>query len=116
VISKYYGEAEQKLRGIFEKAGKNAPCIVFIDEIDSMAPDRSKVEGEVEKTGGQLLGLMDGFAQSQGVIVLAATNRPDHLDPALRRPGRFDREVLFRVPDRKWPFRESSIFSPVPCP
>ena len=102
VISKYYGEAEQKLRGIFEKASKNAPCIVFIDEIDSMAPDRSKVEGEVEKRlVAQLLGLMDGFAQSQGVIVLAATNRPDHLDPALRRPGRFDREVLFRVPDRK---------------
>ncbi|GCL49326.1 cell division protein FtsH [Microcystis aeruginosa NIES-3804] len=101
VISKYYGEAEQKLRGIFEKASKNAPCIVFIDEIDSMAPDRSKVEGEVEKRlVAQLLGLMDGFAQSQGVIVLAATNRPDHLDPALRRPGRFDREVLFRVPDR----------------
>jgi transitional endoplasmic reticulum ATPase len=67
-----------------------------------MAPDRSKVEGEVEKRlVAQLLGLMDGFAQSQGVIVLAATNRPDHLDPALRRPGRFDREVLFRVPDRK---------------
>ena len=102
VISKYYGEAEQRLRGIFEKASKNAPCIVFIDEIDSMAPDRSKVEGEVEKRlVAQLLGLMDGFAQSQGVIVLAATNRPDHLDPALRRPGRFDREVLFRVPDRK---------------
>jgi transitional endoplasmic reticulum ATPase len=102
VISKYYGEAEQRLRGIFEKASKNAPCIVFIDEIDSMAPDRSKVEGEVEKRlVAQLLGLMDGFAQSRGVIVLAATNRPDHLDPALRRPGRFDREVLFRVPDRK---------------
>ncbi|MDJ0540772.1 MAG: AAA family ATPase [Microcystis sp. M53603_WE2] len=101
VISKYYGEAEQKLRGIFEKASKNAPCIVFIDEIDSMAPDRSKGEGEVEKRlVAQLLGLMDGFAQSRGVIVLAATNRPDHLDPALRRPGRFDREVLFRVPDR----------------
>jgi len=101
VISKYYGEAEQRLRGIFEKASKNAPCIVFIDEIDTRAPDRSKVEGEVEKRlVAQLLSLMDGFAQTQGVIVLAATNRPDHLDPALRRPGRFDREVLFRVPDR----------------
>lgn len=101
VISKYYGEAEQRLRGIFEKAAKNAPCIVFIDEIDSLAPDRSKVEGEVEKRlVAQLLSLMDGFAQTQGVIVLAATNRPDHLDPALRRPGRFDREVQFRVPDR----------------
>ncbi|MBD2481560.1 AAA family ATPase [Planktothrix sp. FACHB-1365] len=101
VMSKYYGEAEQRLRGIFEKASKNAPCIVFIDEIDSMAPDRSKVEGEVEKRlVAQLLSLMDGFSQAQGVIVLAATNRPDHLDPALRRPGRFDREVQFRVPDR----------------
>jgi transitional endoplasmic reticulum ATPase len=102
VISKYYGEAEQKLRGIFEKAAKNAPCIIFIDEIDSLAPDRNSVEGEVEKrVVAQLLGLMDGFSQSLGVIVLAATNRPDHLDPALRRPGRFDREVQFRIPDGK---------------
>lgn len=102
VIGKYYGEAEQKLRGIFEKAAKSAPCIIFIDEIDSLAPDRSKVEGEVEKrVVAQLLSLMDGFAQTKGVIVLAATNRPDHLDPALRRPGRFDREVFFRVPDRQ---------------
>jgi transitional endoplasmic reticulum ATPase len=100
VISKYYGEAEQKLRGIFEKAAKNAPCIIFIDEIDSLAPDRSAVEGEVEKRlVAQLLSLMDGFSHSPGVIVLAATNRPDHLDPALRRPGRFDREVQFRIPD-----------------
>ena len=102
VVGKYYGEAEQRLREIFDKAAKNAPCIVFIDEIDSLAPDRSKVEGEVEKRlVAQLLGLMDGFAQTKGVIVLAATNRPEHLDPALRRPGRFDREVLFRVPDRQ---------------
>lgn len=101
VIGKYYGEAEGRLRSIFEKAAKAAPCIVFIDEIDSLAPDRSKVEGEVEKRlVAQLLSLMDGFANTQGVIVLAATNRPDHLDPALRRPGRFDREVQFRVPDR----------------
>ncbi len=101
VMGKYYGEAEARLRGIFEKAAKAAPCIVFIDEIDSLAPDRSKVEGEVEKRlVAQLLGLMDGFAQTKGVIILAATNRPDHLDPALRRPGRFDREVQFRVPDR----------------
>ncbi|MCU0515920.1 MAG: AAA family ATPase [Oscillatoria sp. Prado101] len=102
VIGKYYGEAEQRLRELFERAAKSAPCLLFIDEIDSLAPDRSKVEGEVEKRlVAQLLGLMDGFAQTQGVIVLAATNRPDHLDPALRRPGRFDREVLFRVPDRQ---------------
>jgi transitional endoplasmic reticulum ATPase len=98
VMGKYYGEAEARLRSIFEKAAKSAPCLIFIDEIDSLAPDRAKVEGEVEKRlVAQLLGLMDGFA---GVIVLAATNRPDHLDPALRRPGRFDREVQFRVPDR----------------
>jgi transitional endoplasmic reticulum ATPase len=102
VMGKYYGEAEGRLRGIFEKAAKSAPCLVFIDEIDSLAPDRSKVEGEVEKRlVAQLLGLMDGFATTKGVIVLAATNRPDHLDPALRRPGRFDREVHFRVPDRE---------------
>ncbi|MEO1067843.1 MAG: AAA family ATPase [Cyanobacteria bacterium J06638_6] len=102
VMGKYYGEAEQRLRAIFEKAKKAAPCLVFIDEIDSLAPDRSKVEGEVEKRlVATLLGLMDGFAQTQGVIVLAATNRPDHIDPALRRPGRFDREVQFRVPDRQ---------------
>lgn len=101
VMGKYYGEAETRLRSIFEKAAKASPCIIFIDEIDSLAPDRSKVEGEVEKRlVAQLLGLMDGFAKTNGVIVLAATNRPDHLDPALRRPGRFDREVQFRVPDR----------------
>ncbi len=101
VMGKYYGEAEARLRGIFEKAATSAPCLVFIDEIDSLAPDRSKVEGEVEKRlVAQLLSLMDGFAATKGVILLAATNRPDHLDPALRRPGRFDREVHFRVPDR----------------
>ncbi|MBW4540056.1 MAG: AAA family ATPase [Myxacorys chilensis ATA2-1-KO14] len=101
IMGKYYGEAETRLRNVFEKAAKAAPCIIFIDEIDSLAPDRSKVEGEVEKrVVAQLLTLMDGFAQSTGVIVLAATNRPDHLDPALRRPGRFDREVQYRVPDR----------------
>jgi len=101
VMGKYYGEAEARLRSLFEKALRSAPCLIFIDEVDSLAPDRSKVEGEVEKRlVAQLLSLMDGFAQTQGVIVLAATNRPDHIDPALRRPGRFDREVQFRVPDR----------------
>jgi len=101
IIGKYYGEAEARLRSLFEKARRSAPCIVFIDEIDSLAPDRAKVEGEVEKrVVAQLLSLMDGFAKTNGVIVLAATNRPDHLDTALRRPGRFDREVQFRVPDR----------------
>jgi transitional endoplasmic reticulum ATPase len=102
VIGKYYGEAEARLRSLFQKAARSAPCIVFIDEIDSLAPDRTTVEGELEKrVVAQLLSLMDGFAKTQGVIILAATNRPDHLDPALRRPGRFDREVLFRVPDRQ---------------
>lgn len=102
VMGKYYGEAEARLRTIFEKAAQAAPCLIFIDEIDSLAPDRSRVEGEVEKRlVAQLLSLMDGFAPSQGVIVLAATNRPEHLDPALRRPGRFDREVVFKVPDRQ---------------
>ncbi len=101
VIGKYYGEAEARLRSLFEKAARSAPCVIFIDEIDSLAPDRAHVEGEVEKrVVAQLLSLMDGFARTNGVIVLAATNRPDHLDPALRRPGRFDREVQFRVPDR----------------
>ena len=101
VMSKYYGEAEGKLRDIFAKAKKSAPCLIFIDEIDSIAPDRSKVEGEVEKRlVAQLLGLMDGFEVLEGVLLLAATNRPDHIDPALRRPGRFDQEVNFHVPDR----------------
>jgi len=101
VMGKYYGEAEARLRHLFEKASRCAPCILFIDEIDSLAPDRSKVEGEVEKrVVAQLLSLMDGFAKTNGVIVLAATNRPDHLEPALRRPGRFDREIQLRVPNR----------------
>ena len=101
IMGKYYGEAEARLRSLFEKASRSAPCIVFIDEIDSLAPDRSKVEGEVEKrVVAQLLSLMDGFAKTKGVIVLAATNRSEHLDPALRRPGRFDREIQFRIPDR----------------
>jgi transitional endoplasmic reticulum ATPase len=102
VMGKYYGEAETKLREVFQRAERAAPCLIFIDEIDALAPDRSKVEGEVEKRlVAQLLGLMDGFSAQKGVIVLAATNRPDHLDPALRRPGRFDREILFKVPDLK---------------
>lgn len=102
VMGKYYGEAEGRLREIFTKAANSAPCLIFIDEIDALAPDRSKVEGEVEKrVVAQLLALMDGFAHAEGAIVLAATNRPEHLDPALRRPGRFDREVQFRVPSQK---------------
>ncbi|WP_353258927.1 AAA family ATPase [Prochlorothrix hollandica] len=101
IMAKHYGEAEERLRGLFEKAARNAPCLIFIDEIDSLAPDRAQVEGEVEKrVVAQLLSLMDGFSGSQGVMVLAATNRPNHLDPALRRGGRFDREIHFPVPDR----------------
>lgn len=102
IISKYYGEAETRLRQVFEKAVKSAPCLIFIDEIDALVPNRANVEGEVEKRlVAQLLGLMDGFAETKGVIVLAATNRPDAIDPALRRPGRFDREIMFPIPDRK---------------
>ncbi len=102
VMGKYYGEAEARLRSLFEKAARSAPCLIFIDEIDALAPNRASVEGEVEKrVVAQLLSLMDGFTRTEGVIVLAATNRPDQLDPALRRPGRFDREVQFRVPDRQ---------------
>ncbi len=108
IMSKYYGEAEARLRNVFEKASRNAPCILFIDELDSIAPDRANVEGEVEKrVVGQLLSLMDGFTQTSGVVLLGATNRPNHLDPALRRPGRFDREVVFGVPDT--PAREEIL-------
>ncbi|MDJ1178972.1 AAA family ATPase [Roseofilum sp. BLCC_M91] len=99
IMGKYYGESEGRLRELFEKAARRSPCLIFIDEIDSLAPDRSQVEGEVEKrVVGQLLGLMDGFAVSDSVVILAATNLPNRLDPALRRPGRFDREIVFRVP------------------
>ncbi len=102
IISKYYGEAETRLRQVFEKAIKSAPCLIFIDEIDALVPNRANVEGEVEKRlVAQLLGLMDGFAETKGIIVLAATNRPDAIDPALRRPGRFDREIMFAVPNRQ---------------
>ncbi len=101
IIGKYYGEAESRLRQVFEKATKSAPCLIFIDEIDALVPNRAEVEGEVEKRlVAQMLGLMDGFAAQKGILVLAATNRADAIDPALRRPGRFDREVLFKVPDR----------------
>lgn len=100
IMSKYYGEAEAKLRELFQKAAASKPCLIFIDEIDALMPNRDRVEGEVEKRiVAQMLGLMDGFKQNSGIIILAATNRPDALDPALRRPGRFDREIIFSVPD-----------------
>ena len=102
IMSKFYGESEQRLREIFEEAKKNAPAIIFIDEIDAIAPKRSEATGEVEKrVVSQLLTLMDGLEERGQVIVIAATNRPDALDPALRRPGRFDREIPVPVPNRE---------------
>jgi len=102
IMSKFYGESEQRLREIFEEARKNAPAIIFIDEIDAIAPKREEVVGEVEKrVVAQLLTLMDGLAERGRVIVIGATNRPDALDPALRRPGRFDREIEIPPPDKK---------------
>jgi transitional endoplasmic reticulum ATPase len=102
IMSKYYGESEQRLREIFEEAKENAPSIIFIDEIDSIAPKRSEVTGEVERrVVAQLLTLMDGLEARGDVIVIGATNRPDAIDPALRRPGRFDREIEIGVPDRE---------------
>ena len=102
IMSKYYGESEQRLREIFEEAEKNAPSIIFIDEIDAIAPRREEVTGEVEKrVVAQLLTLMDGLKGRGRVIVIGATNRPEALDPALRRPGRFDREIEIRPPDKR---------------
>lgn len=101
IISKFVGEAEQRLRQIFEDAEKNSPSIIFIDEIDAIAPKREEVIGEVEKrVVAQLLALMDGLKSRGKVVVIAATNRQNALDPALRRPGRFDREIELPVPDR----------------
>ena len=101
IMSKYYGESEAKLREIFEEASKKAPSIIFIDELDAIAPKREEVTGEVERRiVAQLLGLMDGLQARGQVVVIGATNRPGALDPALRRPGRFDREIEIGVPDR----------------
>ena len=102
ITSKYYGESEAKLREIFRKAEENAPSIIFIDELDSIAPKREEVSGEAEKrVVAQLLTLMDGLKGRGQVIVIGATNRLEAVDPALRRPGRFDREVEIRIPDEK---------------
>ena len=102
VMSKFYGESEARLREIFKKAEENAPAIIFIDELDSIAPKREEVTGEVERrVVAQLLALMDGLTTRGNVIVIGATNRPNALDPALRRPGRFDREIEVGVPDEK---------------
>ncbi|MCS3923131.1 CDC48 family AAA ATPase [Methanosalsum natronophilum] len=101
IMSKYYGESEQKLREVFEEAEKEAPSIIFIDEIDSIAPKREDVTGEVERrVVAQLLSLMDGLKTRGEVIVIAATNRPNSIDEALRRGGRFDREIEIGIPDR----------------
>jgi transitional endoplasmic reticulum ATPase len=101
IMSKYYGESEEKLRNVFQQAEKNAPSIIFIDEIDSIAPKREEVSGEVERRiVAQLLSLMDGMSSRGKVVVIGATNRVNAIDPALRRPGRFDREIEIGVPDR----------------
>lgn len=101
IMNKYYGESEARLRDIFKEARENSPSIIFIDEIDAVAPSRERVHGDVEKrVVAQLLALMDGIADRGNVVVLGATNRPDGVDPALRRPGRFDREVEVSVPNK----------------
>ncbi len=101
VINKFYGQSEANLRSVFEEASTHTPSVIFIDEIDALAPKRADVAGEVEKrVVAQLLGLMDGLQARGQVIVIGATNLPDALDPALRRPGRFDRELNVGVPDR----------------
>src|SRR6476661_53608 len=102
IMSKFYGESEEKLRNIFKKAEENAPAIIFIDEIDSIAPKREEVSGEVERrVVAQLLSLMDGMSTRGKVVVIGATNRINAIDPALRRPGRFDREIEIGVPDKE---------------
>jgi transitional endoplasmic reticulum ATPase len=102
IMRKFYGESEAKLREVFEDAARHAPAILFIDEIDAVAPKRAEVVGEVEKrVVAQLLSLMDGFVSRGQVIVIGATNIPEVLDPALRRPGRFDREIEIGVPNNQ---------------
>jgi len=102
IMSKYYGESEKQLRDKFEEAEQNAPAIIFIDELDSIAPKRAEVTGEVERrVVAQLLALMDGLKSRGQVVVIAATNLPDQIDPALRRGGRFDREIEIGIPDKK---------------
>jgi len=101
VVSKFYGESEERLRHIFEEAAKAAPSIIFIDEIDSIAPKREEVSGDMERRlVAQLLALMDGLSSRGEVVVIGATNRPNALDPALRRGGRFDREVEIGIPSK----------------
>ena len=105
IMSKFYGESEARLREIFQQAEKNAPSIIFIDELDAIAPKREEVTGEVERrVVAQLLALMDGLSERGNVIVIGATNRPNALDSALRRPGRFDREIEIGIPDKQGRF------------
>ncbi|MEM2914629.1 MAG: CDC48 family AAA ATPase, partial [Candidatus Bathyarchaeia archaeon] len=102
IMSKFYGESEARLREIFQQAQQNAPSIIFIDELDAIAPKREEVTGEVERrVVAQLLALLDGLTGRGNVIVIGATNRPNALDPALRRPGRFDREIEIGIPDKQ---------------
>jgi len=102
IMSKFYGESEERLRDIFKEAAENAPSIIFIDEIDSIAPKRDEVTGETERRiVAQLLALMDGLQTRGKVVVIGATNRPNALDPAIRRPGRFDREIEIGIPDKE---------------
>ncbi len=102
IMSKFYGESEARLREIFKEAREKVPSIIFVDEIDSIAPKREEVTGEVERrVVSQMLSLMDGLEARGKVIVISATNRPNAIDPALRRPGRFDREIEIKVPDKK---------------
>ncbi len=102
IMSKFYGESEERLREVFKEAQENAPSIIFIDEIDSIAPKREEVSGDVEKRiVSQLLTIMDGLESRGKIVVIGATNRVNALDPALRRPGRFDREIEIGLPDRK---------------
>jgi transitional endoplasmic reticulum ATPase len=110
IMSKYYGQSEENLRDVFKQAQENSPSIIFIDEIDSIAPKREEVTGEVEKRlVSQLLSLMDGLESRGKIVVIGATNRPDALDPALRRPGRFDREIEIGIPDEKSRFEIMQI-------
>jgi len=105
IMSKFYGESEARLREIFQKAQETAPSIIFIDELDAIAPKREEVTGEVERrVVAQLLSLMDGMGSRGNIIVIGATNRPNAIDPALRRPGRFDREIEIGVPDKQGRF------------
>src|SRR5579863_5165323 len=100
IINKFYGESESRLRSVFQEAQRRAPSIIFIDELDALAPKRAETGGEVERRiVGQLLALMDGMASRGQVVLIGATNQPNALDPAVRRPGRFDREIALRVPD-----------------